>query len=285
MKHALSRVTLSFFGLYLMAVSAPVLAGVERLFTSYAELLDAFVIERRLESGGLLSAFDYHAALADPITPDLLSEQRNRLAGFDPLQLDSRREATAFWLNAYNFFMIAHLLENRPGGELVDSVWDYGGRINPFRRNVFERELFEVGGAMMSLDQIEKDTLMGKSFRERGWADARVHFAINCAAVGCPPLRNTAYTSGNLDALLAENTRLAFNTPYQLRVTGSTLEVSRLFDGYEADFLAEADSIREFIAIHAGEEVARRIRGTTTLRFIDYDWRLNQPEHFPEIGS
>lgn len=67
--------------------------------------------------------------------------------------------ANAFWINAYNFFMVAHLLQERPDGGLVDSVWDYGGRYNPLRDNVFQRERFTVDGEAYSLDGIEKDTL------------------------------------------------------------------------------------------------------------------------------
>jgi hypothetical protein len=108
-------------------------------FAEYAELLAHHVIEYDLEGGGLLSAFDYHAALSRDDTFAMISAQRERLANVDIAKLDTREKFNAFWLNAYNFFMIAHLLEERPGGELVNSVWDYGGRFNPFRANVFER--------------------------------------------------------------------------------------------------------------------------------------------------
>lgn len=266
-----------------LLLAGPSPAQVEALFTPWSALLDEHLIEQSLDGGGLVSAFDYRAALGDEDTTRRLAEQREALAGFDPSTLDTREQATAFWLNAYNFFMAAHILEERPDGGLVDSVWDYGGRLNPFRDNVFERELFDVGGTMMSLDGIEKGTLLGEAFRQRGWADARVHFAVNCASVGCPPLRGVPYTADNVDALLTENTRRAFLTPYQLRVEGETLHLTRLFDWYEADFLAEADSIRDFISQYADGALMERVRATSTVAFIDYDWRLNSPEHFPEI--
>ncbi|MGM0632354.1 MAG: DUF547 domain-containing protein [Pseudomonadota bacterium] len=266
-----------------LSMAAPATAQMDGLFAPWSDLLDEHLIEQPLEGGGLVSAFQYREALEDDTTHQRLSEQREALAGFDTDSLKTREQATAFWLNAYNFFMAAHILEERPDGELVDSVWDYGGRLNPFRTNVFERELFDVGGTMMSLDGIEKDTLLGEAFRQRGWADARVHFAVNCASVGCPPLRSVPYTADNLDELLRENTRKAFLTHYQLRVENDTLFVSSLFDWYEADFLAEADSIRDFIAHYADKALTGQVRGTSRTEFIDYDWRLNSPEHYPEI--
>lgn len=267
----------------LMISSSSANAELPELFTPYTSLLSDFLIEKRLDGGGLVSAFDYVAALADEQTAGRLAQQRDALAAFDPDTLDTRKQATAFWLNAYNLFMIAQILEERPDGEIVDSVWDYGGRYNPFRAHVFQREQFDVGGTLMSLDGIEKETLLGLPFRERGWVDARVHFGVNCASVGCPPLRRQPYTADNVDALLDENTRLALRTPYQLRIEGDTLYVSSLFDWYEADFLVEADSIRDFLSQYADEALDERVRATSRTEFIDYDWRLNAPEHFPAI--
>jgi len=252
-------------------------------FGDYQALLDRYLTERPLEDGGLVSAFDYRAALEDDDTMELLERQRERLAGFDTSDIDNRETANAFWLNAYNFFMIAHILGERPNGELVDSVWDYGGRINPFRDNVFERELFEVGGETYSLDDMEKGILLGDAYWERGWAEARVHFAVNCASVGCPPLRTDIYTAENVDDLLTENTRMAFNTHYHLRVEGETLYLTELFDWYEEDYVREEGSVRDFIRAYADDHVIDAMEDTTRIRHIDYDWTLNAPENFPEF--
>lgn len=256
---------------------------ISEAFSHFAELLERHLIEQDLENNGLVSAFDYRAALQHGDTMELLNRQREMLAGFDLGLIDSREKGNAFWLNAYNFFMVAHLLQERPGGELVDSVWDYGGRYNPFQDNVFERELFVVDGGLYSLDQMEKGILLGVAYRDKGWAEARVHFAVNCAAVGCPPLRSKLYTPDNVDDLLTENTRRAFNTPRQLRVEGDTLYLSRLFDWYKEDFEREQGSVRGFIREYAADRVIEKMEGTGQIDFIDYDWSLNSPENFPEI--
>jgi hypothetical protein len=164
--------------------------------------------------------------------------------------------------------MIEQILTDRPDGELVSSVWDYGGRVNPFRKHIFERPLFTIGG---------------EDYAQKGWKDARVHFALNCASVGCPPLRQNLYTEDNLEQLLAENTRRAFNTTRHLEVTGATLRVTELFDWYRSDFEEEAGSARAFIRQWADKKVTDAVGQTDTIEYIDYDWSLNRPDNFPEL--
>ena len=250
------------------------------LYEPFAALLQDFVAEHDLERDGLVTSFDYRAALADEQTPERLADQRRRLAAFDPGTLSEREEAIAFWLNAYNFFMIAHILENPRRGELISSVRDYGHLLNPYR--VFRRDLFDVGGRKYSLSEIELEILLGSDFAERGWKDARVHFAVNCASVGCPPLRADVFTVDNVEDLMAENTRRSLNTPLHLRIEGEVLNLTSLFDWYEDDFVEQSGSVRQFLAEHADEAVAEAVADTSRLRFIDYDWRLNSPENLPQ---
>jgi hypothetical protein len=255
------------------------------VYEPFSEILERHLIEKNLENDGLVSAFDYRAALDNPETAKLLARQRTILAEFDIDTLDSREQAIAFWLNAYNFFMIAQVLEEQPGGKLIDSVWDYGGRVNPFRANVFERDLFNVGGEKYSLDGMEKGILLGDAYKEKGWKEARVHFSVNCASVGCPPLRAEVYTPDNVDEVMTENTRRAFSTERHLRVDGDTLFLTALFDWYESHFVNEAGSVREFIKAHADDDVTSKVAATRRTRFIDYDWALNKPENFPEFND
>ncbi|MDT8439286.1 MAG: DUF547 domain-containing protein [Wenzhouxiangellaceae bacterium] len=245
------------------------------IFEPFAQLLDHHLVERRLPSGGLVSAFDYSRALADPGTRYLLQRQRERLAAFDPSTLDSRPRALAFWINAYNVFMIDVLLTEPVDGEPAQSVKDYGSLLNPFA--LFEQQRFDVGGQLHSLQQIELDILLGETFAERGWKDARVHFMVNCASVGCPALRRELYTAANVDAYMAENTRLALDTPLHLRLDGANLRVTSLFDWYSDDFTDESGSIEAWIRAHGSAESRQAAAASQRIRFIDYDWRLNSP--------
>lgn len=253
------------------------------LYQPYQQILDQFLIEKDLAGGGLVSAFDYEAAVSQDETGQSLTKQRQTLASFDLSRLEGEAESVAFWLNAYNFFMLDQILTERPDGRLVGSVWDYGGRINPFVDSVFEREKFVIDGQEYSLNQMEKEILLGDEYAEKGWKDARVHFAVNCASVGCPPLRDMIYTADNLEGLLAENTRRGFLTDRHLRVEGDTLYVTELFKWYEEDFEEAEGSRKAFIGKWVDSSLAERVAGTSALEFIEYDWDLNSPANFPEF--
>lgn len=277
------RVLTMLFALAVIMAATTATADSNRtVFAPFQTLLERHLQEKRLAGGGLVSAFDYAQALQDPDTRTLLRHQTDALADFDPEGLSGKAETVAFWINAYNAFMVLQILTDQPDGELVSSVWDYGGRVNPFKDNIFQRPLFTVGGTPYSLDQIEKGILLGADFEQKGWKEARVHFAVNCAAVGCPPLRKDLYTADNLESKLTDNTRLALSTPRQLRVDGSTLRLTALFDWYREDFEQEAGSVRQFIRQWAPPEVAAAVSQTDTIDTIDYDWALNRPENFPE---
>jgi len=253
-------------------------------FAPFAELLDRHVVVAEKAGGGRVTAFDYAAALEAPDTDALLARQDRLLAAFDPARLDARGPALAFWINAYNHFMIAHVLRQaRRSGELAGSVKDFGTLIDPFA--VFKRELFNVGGRRLSLDDIEKSILLGDRFRERGWFEPRVHFAVNCASVGCPPLRPEPYSPASIDTQLDGNTRRSLATPLHLRIDGDTVMMSELFDWYREDFSVGDDSLRDFIAAHVSPARAEAVRQAERVEFITYDWRLNRPENFEELAQ
>lgn len=285
MRYTKGPLAVALIGLLLLPVLSQAAgdARVADTYQPYSELLDRFLEEKEEPEGGLVSAFDYEAALEYDGTEALLAEQDERLAEFDRERLSSREEAVSFWLNAYNYFMIAHILRNPVNGDLIDSVKDYGNFLSPYK--VFGKKKFNVGGDQYSLDQIEKDILLGDEFKEKGWFEARVHFAVNCASVGCPPLRDILYTPDNLDDLLTENTRRAFNTPRHLHLDGDTLMVSELFDWYESDYEYEADSVRDFIRQYADDGVAAKVDEAEEIDYIDYDWTLNAPDNFPAFDS
>jgi hypothetical protein len=249
------------------------------LYKPYQTLLSNYLIEQTLPGDGLVSAFDYSAALADTNLAQTLKQQRNALAEFDTGTLDTRDESIAFWINAYNFFMLEQILTKQPNGQLVSSVWDYGGRLNPFVDSVFEREAFVINDKHFNLNEIEKGILLGEDYLSRGWKDARVHFAVNCASVGCPSLRGQIYTAANLEALLQENTRRTFNTQRYLRVADNTLYGTELFKWYEQDFIEAEGSVRNFILRWASDTISKQVARTTKLVYIDYDWSLNRPSN------
>ncbi|MEN1728218.1 MAG: DUF547 domain-containing protein [Pseudomonadota bacterium] len=269
--------------LVLGMITKPAFCEDSSIYGPFQTLLDRHLSEQQTDCGGLLSWFDYEGALAAIDTLDLLQQQDALLADFNPETLDTRESAIAFWTNAYNYFMVQHLLTHPEEGQIVNSVRDYGSLFQPYR--VFGLERFDVGGMDYSLRRIELDVLLGEEFAEQGWKDARVHFAVNCASVGCPPLRQRVYQAANLDQMLTENTRLALDTPLHLRQDGDRLLVTSLFDWYEDDFVEHSGSVRDFITTYGSEAVRAAAVSSDRLRFIDYDWRLNKEENFNEISA
>jgi len=254
----------------------PVLADASlSVYSEYQNLLKKHLVERSTPGNGLVSGFDYRGAFADAGLEQALRDQREALEAFDLATLVDRKESIAFWVNAYNFFMLNQILTERPNGQLISSVWDFGGRYSPLSKNVFQRKMFDVGGQLFSLDDIEKGILLGDLYKSRGWKDARVHFAVNCASIGCPPLRARIYTAGNLERLLEENTRRSLSTDQHLRVNGETLHVTELFKWYEQDFIEAQGSVKAFIIRWATNDVAGRVAKTSDIRYISYDWALN----------
>lgn len=272
-------ITLSLLTSLSLASIPTVSAETNTIYSDYQQLLNRHLLKHEPDGGGLITAFDYDQALSDPQLQTLLSDQRNRLKSFDVSTLDSREKAVAFWINAYNFFMLDHLLSDAlDNGELVDSVRDYGHIFNPYR--VFGRDLFDVGGRKYSLSEIEKEILLGDQFKQREWFDARVHFAVNCASVGCPPLRQNIYHSERIDQQLEDSTRRALATDLHLRISGNTLYLSQLFDWYEDDYVIHSGSIEAFIEAHVDAATFEQVQATSRTRDIRYDWDLNRPGNF-----
>lgn len=187
----------------------------------------------------------------------------------------SQPERMAFLINAYNAWTIELILgaERRPA-----SIRDLGSWL----RSPWKRRFFDLLGVRRSLDEVEHTLLR----RDEGYADPRIHFAVNCASIGCPALRPEAYTGDALEQQLEDQTRrfLADRSRNGLSDDGSEVRVSSIFDWYAEDFERDwrgSASVRQFLArysealgLTASQTDALR-DGSMRLRFGDYDWRLN----------
>ena len=166
-------------------------------------------------------------------------------------------EQFAFLVNAYNAYTVEKILTRYPD---IRSIWDFG----KFFGNPFRDEFFTLLGRSMSLDGIEHGIL-----RKR-YRDPRVHYAVNCASVGCPMLREEAYVAARLDAQLEEQARRFLSDSTRNRFRDGRLEVSKIFDWYQEDF----EPREQYFARYAG--VLGMPRGASPrLVFLDYDWSLN----------
>jgi len=167
-----------------------------------------------------------------------------------------RAEQMAFLINAYNAFTVEKVLTRYPD---IGSIWDFGKIFG----NPFKDEFFTLLGRKMSLDAIEHGTLR-KSYHE-----PRVHYALNCASVGCPMLREEAYVASRLERQLEEQAVRFLSDRSRNRYRDGRLEVSKIFDWFKEDFEPRQAYFARYAAVlgYPGGEVP--------LSFLDYDWSLN----------
>ena len=168
-------------------------------------------------------------------------------------------EKLAYWINAYNAFTVKVIADNYP----LESIRDL--HTLPGVATIWHKEFFEIGGQPTSLNQIEHEILR-KEFEE-----PRIHFAINCASMSCPVLRDEAYIANKLEAQLTEQARAFLNQPLRNRITADKLELSSIFSWFSGDFTRKGDLI-SFLNKYAPIE----IHPDAEITYLDYDWSLNE---------
>ena len=188
----------------------------------------------------------------------------------------TRPQQLAFLINAYNAYTVEKILTRWPK---LKSIRDFGSFIG----NPWKDDFFTLLGRPMTLDGIEHDTIRAPG----AYDDPRIHFAVNCASIGCPMLREEAYVAARLDAQLEEQTArfLSDRSRNRYDPASAKLLVSKIFDWYGKDFSRGwkgTDSVPQFLARYSdrladspGER--ERIRTQEVpVAFLDYDWALNE---------
>ena len=245
---------------------------------AYGWLLDHFVVTVDLPGGGHESRFDYADLLAETDQAEVRGHVRERFLAVDEGALEPAAR-TAWAINAYNFFVIDTVLDHYldAAGDTLKSISDIGSK--PFA--VFDEPLIPVAGTTYSLNRFETHFLFHDVDRKGGRApaglDPRIHFALVCAARGCPPLAAEPYRAETLDEQLDEAVENALRSPRQLRLEGDTLHVSRIFDWYAVDF-GGAEGVRAYLARYAPAPAREKLAaGAAILPDLEWDWSLNRP--------
>lgn len=172
----------------------------------------------------------------------------------------SYEDKLAYWINAYNAFTIKLILNHYP----VASIKDIKKGI-PFINSVWDIKFFEIGKSKMDLNTIEH-SILRKQFDE-----PRIHFAINCASISCPRLRNSAYTATQIDQQLTEATNLFLHDPSRNQITADAIKISKIFRWFKGDFTKSTDLIT-----FLNQYSSVKINDGATIDFLDYDWKLNE---------
>ena len=174
----------------------------------------------------------------------------------------NRNEQFAFYINAYNAWTVKLILSGYPG---IKSIKDLGSVF----KSPWEKKIARINGDLLTLDNIEHDILRPR------FKDPRVHFAINCASKGCPPLLAEPYRGDDLDRQLDGVTSAFLNDPNRNRFEGDTLYVSRIFKWFKEDFNKD---IVGFFLKYAKDDLKTELtakKDSVKTKYLDYDWSLN----------
>lgn len=158
-------------------------------------------------------------------------------------------EWKAYYINAYNITVIHLIATNWPVRSILDLE---GGK-------VFQTPRVRIQGRRISLDDLEKKVL-------RPSEDPRIHFALVCAAIGCPDLRAEPYMPAVLDAQLDDQARQYLRSSRGAIITGNTVRLSKLFEWYATDFRDIPAFVNRYRKLPPGARIVTD---------IEYDWRVN----------
>jgi hypothetical protein len=183
----------------------------------------------------------------------------------------SKPQQMAFLINAYNAFTVELILTKYPD---LKSIKDLGS----FLQSPWKKEFFTLLGGERHLDWIEHERLRPV------YKDPRVHAAVNCASIGCPALRDEAFTPGQLDSQLDDGMRRFMGDRTRNRLTGGKVEVSSIFKWFKEDFNSGYRGYKQVEDVFAAyaeqlsdqpEEQAALRAKTLPVSYLDYDWSLN----------
>ncbi|MFK7972736.1 MAG: DUF547 domain-containing protein [Bacteroidia bacterium] len=179
-----------------------------------------------------------------------------------PAKTWSKNATKAYWINAYNAFTVKLIIDNYP----LKSIKDLSSTIAvPTVSTIWAKKWFTLGGKEMSLDNIEQGIL------RKNYDDARIHAALNCASVSCPPLRAEAFTAAKLDAQLDEQMKAWLSDKSRNIISPNHLQLSKIFTWYGGDFKTQGTLV-EYIQRFTDVKIAADAK----ISFLDYDWNLNE---------
>lgn len=224
------------------AQDAAALAHLSAVLTGFVNARGEVDFHRLAKNPADLNAFvDYIAKVSPESSPALFPTRESRLA---------------YHINAYNALAMYNVIDSGIPDSLsgLRKVWFFG-----FKK-------FTIGGSAMSLYDYENNVI-------RPMGDARVHFALNCMAAGCPRLPKVPFTARDLDQQLDRAARRFFAEPRNLELVPATktVRLSEILKFYKEDFLRHSPSLIAYVNQYASEKIPDDYQ----VEFIDYDWTVN----------
>lgn len=236
--------------IHLFIISGLPAAAAENFFDHAEHFLATYVHDGRI---------DYETIYQNPERLEALTRE---IAEFNLGTLPEGNPQKAFWINAYNILVIKGIIDHYP----TDSPLSIPG--------FFKEIKYPAAGESLTLDEIEHERIRAV------YGDARIHFALVCAARGCPPLRSRAYRPETLDAQLETSTRQILNDPAFIRIDPAkkSAAISEIFKWFRGDFENSGATVRDFINRYLTGDIPEDF----TITFYSYDWKLNTSHSVPD---
>ena len=178
----------------------------------------------------------------------------------------NRDEQKAYWINLYNALTVDVILDHYP----VKSIRDIDISPGLFSNGPWDAKLVKIEGQEVSLNDIEHRILRPI------WQDNRIHYAVNCASLGCPNIQPQAFTPQNLDMLLEKAASDFINHPRGVSFRGNRLQVSSIYSWFQADFGNSEKGIIEHLKKYLTPEKSRKLKTLQKKMSHTYDWNLNE---------
>lgn len=226
-----------------------------------------------MTNGGKASVVNYNSMKADKAKLNSYMAATSKVSQAE-FNRWSKDEQLAFLINVYNAGTVELILTKYPN---IKSIKDIGGIFS----SPWKQDFVTVLGKKRSLDDIEHNLIRGS----KRYNEPRIHFAVNCASIGCPALLNDAYTGSKLDKQLEQVTSKFLADSSRNRLKGGTLEVSPIFKWYKEDFESNwrgTKDLEGFLARYGSSlglnksQTAELKAGETEISYTDYNWNLNK---------
>jgi len=189
-------------------------------------------------------------------------------------------EQFAYWINLYNALTVKTVLDHYP----VKSIRDIslGGSFLPnfiTGGGPWQAKLVQIEGDEVALDDIEHRILRPLL------KDNRIHYAVNCASIGCPTLMPTSFTAANLQTMLDRAVRLYVNHPRGVRVEGGGIAVSSIYRWYQEDFGGDWQGVLAHLRRYANPATTQMLAPFETIKVDSYDWQLNDAAAYAKTAQ
>ena len=213
-----------------------------------------------------VNRFDYAALKGDDADVARLNDYLDGLQALDP-RTYARAEQHAYWINFYNALTVKVVTDAYP----VDTIKSIHEGWLPLTGPWGDVHA-SVAGQDLTLDNIEHGILRPI------WPDARIHYAVNCASIGCPNLATEVYTAANMERLLDAGAREYVNHPRGVDIVDEDfMVISSIYDWWILDFGNSDEGVLEHLVKYADDELAAKLKDFAGAIDYEYDWDLNQP--------